>query len=132
MWQSAFGPDITVINDDKPALRRMDGIWYAYGTPWCGKDGININTRAPLAGICFLKQAQENKIYRLSPQEALKKILTQTIYKFEDVRRLDNLLRSLNLLLQEIPVFELENVPEPSAAELSYHTMSAAAIEVNL
>ena len=48
LWQAAF-PGVQVINDDKPALRRLQGVWYAYGTPWCGKDGINRNEKAPLA-----------------------------------------------------------------------------------
>ena len=43
LWQSTFGEKVKVFNDDKPALRRLDDGWYAYGTPWCGKDGININ-----------------------------------------------------------------------------------------
>ena len=132
LWQAVFGPDARVINDDKPALRYVDGTWYAYGTPWCGKDGININEKAPLAGVCFLKQASENKITRLGQAEAMKKILTQTIYKFNDINRLDKLLNSLNIFLQEIPVYELENVPEPSAARLSFETMYAGAQEANL
>ena len=64
LWQEVFGGDTRVINDDKPALRCIDGIWYAYGTPFCGKDGININERVPLAGICFLKH-MINQVYFL-------------------------------------------------------------------
>lgn len=123
LWKKTFGPDTYIINDDKPALRRIDGIWYAYGTPWCGKDGINKNEKVPLAGLCFLKKAQENKIRRLEAEEAIKKILSQTIYKFDDIVSLDSLLCSLDLFLKEIPVYELENVPLPSAALLSYETM---------
>ena len=123
LWQKTFGPEAYVINDDKPALRRMDGVWYAYGTPWCGKDGINRNEKAPLAGICFLKKAPENKIRRLDRLEAMKKIMSQTIYKFNEVEKLDLLLGNLELLLMEIPVYELENIPEPSAARLSYEIM---------
>lgn len=132
LWQDAFGPDIRVINDDKPALRRVDGVWYAYGTPWCGKDGINANEMAPLAGVCFLRKAKENKIRRLSKIEAMQKILSQTIYKFSDVNQLDKLLGHLDVFLQEIPVYELENVPEPSAARLSYETMYCGAKEAGL
>ena len=51
LWQSTFGEAAQVFNDDKPALRRREGRWYAYGTPWCGKDGINQNKKVPLAGI---------------------------------------------------------------------------------
>ena len=132
LWQSTFGPDAHVINDDKPALRRIDGKWYAYGTPWCGKDGINMNEKAPLAGVCFLKKAPENKIRRLSKFEAMQRILGQTIYKFQSEERLDKLLGSLEVFLNEIPVYELENVPEPEAAKLSFETMRKGAQEAGL
>ena len=33
LWQQTFGEAVQVFNDDKPALRRLDGRWYAYGTP---------------------------------------------------------------------------------------------------
>ena len=124
LWQQ-LRQDAYVINDDKPALRRMDGIWYAYGTPWCGKDGINRNEKVPLAGICFLKQAPENRIRQLEPFEAAQRILAQTIYRFSDAALLDQMLASLELLLREIPVYELENRPEPDAARLSMKTMGA-------
>lgn len=132
LWQSTFGGDVHVINDDKPALRRLENRWYAYGTPWCGKDGINSNEKVPLAGLCFLKQASENKIRRLSKFEAMQKIMGQTMFRFYSGERLDKFLVSLNLFLDEIPVYELENVPEPSAAQLSYETMRAGVPEVNL
>lgn len=129
LWQQVFGEAARVINDDKPALRRMDGQWFAYGTPWCGKDGINQNRRAPLAGICFLKQAKENRIRRLSAQEALQKLLSQTIRKFRDVQRLDLLLEQLDDLVRRVPVYELENRPEAEAARLSFETMRPEARE---
>lgn len=132
LWQREFGPETVVINDDKPALRRIDGTWYAYGTPWCGKDGINCNMKVPLAGICFLKQADQNRIRRLTSQEALQRILGQTIWRIQSVKRLDLLMNHLDDLLTRIPVFELENRPEPAAAQLSYTTMRHAAEEMGL
>ena len=123
LWQQVFGSGAVVINDDKPALRRIDGVWYAYGTPWCGKDGINSNERARVAGVCFLKQAPENRIRRLTTFEALQKMLSQTIRKFDSADGLDRMLGNLDLFLREIPIYELENRPEPAAARLSYETM---------
>ena len=38
LWQKVFGEAAKVFNDDKPALRRLADRWYAYGTPWCGKN----------------------------------------------------------------------------------------------
>lgn len=123
MWQQTFGSAAQVFNDDKPVLRRVDGKWFAYGTPWCGKDGINQNKKVPLAGICFLKQAEENKIRRLNKQEAFQKIFSQTMRQFKQVEMLDRVIQITETLVQEIPVFELENRPEPAAALLSYEAM---------
>ena len=111
-----------VFNDDKPALRLLDGTWYAYGTPWCGKDGINKNMKVPLAGICFLAQAKENRMERLSPDVALRHLLSQTIrfLREADTRQL---LQLLDHLLRHIPVYRLENLPNEEAAKLSYETM---------
>ena len=129
LWQQLPELETTVINDDKPALRRIDGTWIAYGTPWCGKDGINANASGSLAGICFLMQAKQNKIRRLSAEEAMPLVLAQTIWKLSDARKLDKLLHLLEQLLEEIPIYELENLPEPAAAALSYETMRQGAKE---
>lgn len=123
LWQQQFGPDAVIINDDKPALRRIDGTWYAYGTPWCGKDGINENRSAPVAGLCFMKKSDHNSIRRLDTFEAMQRIMGQTIYKFRSAEKLDKMLAHLESFLIEIPVYELENRPEPAAASLSYETM---------
>lgn len=131
IWQQTFGAEnALVFNDDKPALRRLDGKWYAYGTPWCGKDGINENMRVPLAGICFLKQAKENTIIRLTKKEAVYRVFSQTLHRFYKEENLDLMLAHVDKLVREIPVFELHNRPEPEAARLSYETMRQAAQEV--
>ena len=131
LWQSVFGERAQVFNDDKPALRRLDGRWYAYGTPWCGKDGINLNQKWPLGGICFLEQAQENRIRRLSAAEALPLVLAQTTYRLQP-QSMELLLASLDKLLCEVPVFLLENRPDEAAARLSFETMRRAAEEEGL
>ena len=132
LWQQAFGADAQVFNDDKPALRMLEGRWYAYGTPWCGKDGINQNKKVPLAGICFLKQAPENRIRALAPREALGRIMAQTTHRMKLAENLDLLLGRLEKIVQMIPVYELENRPEPEAACLSYETMRSGAEEMGL
>ena len=131
LWQDVFGECAQVFNDDKPALRRLDGRWYAYGTPWCGKDGINLNQKWPLGGICFLEQARENRIRLLNAAEALPYFMAQTIYQLWP-HEMDMLLASLDKLLQEVPVFLLENRPEEAAVRLSYETMRRAAEEEGL
>ncbi len=128
-WLRLFGDRARVFNDDKPTLRCLEDGWYAYGTPWCGKDHINQNVKAPLAGICFLQQAAENKIVRLSHSDALHRILAQSSHKFVRMERMEQMLSLLDRLIREVPVFLLENLPDDAAARLSYETMRRAAME---
>lgn len=132
LWMQKFGPAARIFNDDKPALRFIDGRWYAYGTPWSGKNGINENIRVPLAGICFLKKAPLNRIRRLDPREAVMHIVRQTQRRFQRIENLDMMLHQVERLLQSIPVFELENRPEQEAVRLSYETMRRCAEEMGL
>ena len=131
LWQSVY-PDAKVFNDDKPALRRLDGRWFAYGTPWCGKDGININMKVPLGGICFLRRGESNSIRRLSLLEASVRVISQTTHRFKSEERLDLLLSHVDRLVQEIPVYELYCTPTIDAALLSSETMRRGAEEENL
>ena len=125
LWKQLF-PSAKIFNDDKPALRYIDGVWYAYGTPWCGKDGININMKLPVGGICFLRQGKENKIRRLPEIEAAAAIITQTVRRFSTPEKLGVMTDLVDSLVREIPVFELINKPEPEAAIMSHRAMTSA------
>ena len=132
LWQQIFGESAQVFNDDKPALRLVDGRWYAYGTPWCGKDGINQNKKVPLAGICFLKQGSSNSIRPLTKKEAVIATMGQTRVFFKYPQSLQRMTVLLDKLIRQIPVWELENVADPAAARLSYEAMHQAALELGL
>ena len=132
LWQELLGEDAKVFNDDKPALRCLDGVWYAYGTPWCGKDGINLNLKVPLAGICFLKRGEQNAIRTLNSTEASFELISQTIRRFKNAELLDGMLKIVERLVQDVPIYELTNRPDLDAARLSYQTMRRGAKEINL
>ncbi len=131
-WLSEFGSSAVIINDDKPPIRRVDERWFAYGSPWCGKDSIHANMKAALAGICFLKQGTENSIRRLNSNEALHFLLWQTLHRFRYPEYLNMMMELMDKLISEIPVFELVNYPGTESVRLSYETMTAAAEEMGL
>lgn len=122
MWEDLF-LGARVFNDDKPALRLLDGKWYAYGTPWSGK-GQNINVKVPLKAICFLRRGDQPSIRRLSPMEALSAITEQTIVRFHDPKLLDLLADLLNQLLISIPIYELIATKDPNSALLSHKELT--------
>lgn len=132
LWQQCFGEKAQIINDDKPALRLIDGHWFAYGTPWSGKSGINQNVKVPVGGICFLKQGEDNRIRRLTAPEAVPLIFMQTNYPLKKKENMHRLLSAIEALVRQIPIYELENRPEQAAALLSMETMRAGAANSGL
>ena len=66
-----------IINDDKPALRYEEGVWYAYGTPFSGKNNESTNTKVPIRAIVFIDRGEENKVRKMASAEAIKLIFKQ-------------------------------------------------------
>lgn len=79
LWKLVLGDRVYVINGDKPIIRLLEDKLYVYGTPWCGKEMWQTNTRAQLNGICFLERGEENIITRLTPAQAVAKIMKQIL-----------------------------------------------------
>lgn len=124
LWQERFGPErVTVINADKPALRCLDGCFYAYGTPWSGKTAESVNARAPVSAIVFLQQAAANRIQRLANQDAVRLLLWQSLRPSGDAGRLTRLLELLGQLLRTTPVYQLECTISAEAVELVHRTI---------
>ena len=127
LWRDQFGA--VIFNDDKPALRRLEEGWYAYGTPWCGKDGINQNRKVPLGGICFLHRDDENtQIRPMETPEGVCSLMSQTLYQLWP-RQMDQLLSLVEGLVTEIPIFEMSGPPNQETAVLCRDTMTRAAKE---
>ena len=117
-----------MLNDDKPALRLIDGVWYAYGTPWCGKTGQNLNLRFPLAGIARICQAAETTIKPLNPREAIELVFKQTKMPDDMVRRM-KLMQLADKLITMIPFWDLQCTKWPESAIVSYEAMTGKKYE---
>ena len=123
LWLEQFGDRAYILNDDKPALRFVDGKWYAYGTPWSGKHDLNRNTYAPIAGIAVLRQDKTNSIHPYFGTDAIEAILRPVVRPQSAAYRI-LVLETLDKLLSNVPVWELKCNMKPDAALLSYKTMS--------
>ena len=121
MWQKLF-PGIQILNDDKPVIWPEKGKITAWGTPFSGRTDLQRNLGVPLMGICFLKQARENRIRPVAETEALALILNNT-WRPKDDKTMNLLLNGIQQVVEEIPIFELSCTTDPEAAQLSYATM---------
>lgn len=123
LWLKMLGDRAYIINDDKAAFRKIDGKFYVFGTPFSGKNDINVNTSVELGGICFVEQSETNSIERLSNDEALSLLISQTV-RPSNPDRMILLCDFLDDLLKNVPIYKLKCNISLEAAELSYKTMS--------
>ena len=115
--------DALLINDDKPAIRYIDNMWYAYGTPFSGKDNININAKYPLKAICLLsKRRDRNNIRELDSISAFLKLLVSTVGRTSK-ESLDKLSILLNRLIKDIRIYEMDSLADEKGIKEVYEIM---------
>ena len=120
-------PGTDLMNDDNPVVRVCDdGIARVFGSPWSGKTPCYRNVEAPIGGFLQLKQAPYNKIERQSVVDGFASLLTSCSVMKWDRRDYVGTCDTVALLLEKVPTFLLENLPDEAACRLSYETMSKA------
>ena len=117
LWLGEF-PDAHILNGDKPVLRFIDGVPYACGTPWRGKEGYGKNEMLPLRGIAFVHRAKENTAQRTSGTAAVFPFLTQT-YLPEDEESVVRITALADRILGSVPLAELHVNMEKEAAHVA-------------
>lgn len=122
LWRELFGDKVTVVNGDKPICRFIDGELYAYGTPWCGKEGWNKNTRAPLKALCYVERGTESSIAKISPADSSFRIMRQILVP-NDASLASKTLDMIDRMLTKIPSYVLKCNISHKAAELAYDAM---------
>jgi len=119
LWRERFGDRVTMINDDKPLIRITDGEARIYGTPWCGKHGLNTNTSAPLRSIAILERAAVNSVTRISTSEAYPTVLSQ-LNRPRCATAMKKTLLLLDRLTALVKFFRLRVNMEPDAPDVAY------------
>lgn len=122
LWKKLFGESVRVINGDKPIVRYMNGEFIAYGTPWCGKEGMGINSSVPLKAICFLERGSSNDIAKISSADAVSKLFYQVLMP-DDIENMDALLTLLDSTLGAVSCYVLKCNMDTEAAKVAYDGM---------
>ncbi len=121
LWLKQFGDRAYILNDDKPAVRLIGGVWHACGTPWSGKHDLSRPECVPLAGIAMVNRDVTNHIERYSGPMAVYELLSQTLRPKD---KMAVLLELLDKLVSQVPVWKLYCNMDPEAALVSYKAMS--------
>ncbi|MBW1744439.1 MAG: hypothetical protein JRJ47_13575 [Deltaproteobacteria bacterium] len=111
MRQLAAREHMGMLSDDRVVVRKIDGSFKAYGTPWPGEAGIAENRSVPLSGIFFIAHASTNGIREITQQEAVEKILPVTSIPWYDREVMPDVLLFCGDLITQVPTYELHFKP---------------------
>ena len=110
-------PDTIVVNGDKPLIDVDSKL--VYGTPWCGKEGMNTNIAVPLAGIISLERGDSNHIHSITFKEIMPTLIKQCY--IPNSKELS--IKALKLIgeLNSIPYYKLYCNMDKESAEVAYN-----------
>ena len=107
------------VNGDKPIIRFFDGVPYAFGTPWNGKERYGTNTSAPLRGIAIVNRGAENYTEAASPDAVSSMLVTQSYIPKKNARLAMAALSLCNKLIESVTLVDLYCNMDDSAADAS-------------
>lgn len=118
-WREYFGDKVTMINDDKPLIRRIDGKYYVCGTPWMGKSDIGCNMISPIKAIYVLKRGEENRAELTSPGKVIRQLMEATLLP-QNRENMINLLSLFDGLFKDAKLIELHCNTDIEAAKIAF------------
>lgn len=119
MWSKLCGEDMCIINGDKPIIRFFGGEPFAFGTPWCGKEGFNTNKSCRLTDLCFIERGAINKLFPTPTREAVGKIMAQILLT-ENGAAVGKTFELLDALLKQCRLWTVQCTPTVEAAKCAY------------
>ena len=124
-WRRLYRDEVRILNGDKPILQFCDdGTIMVHPSPWKGKERMGSMLKAPLGGIIYLQQGQENTIERMESQDAAVPIYRQFLFLPETEEAVRQVCRMEDKLLRNIPVWRLVNKGDAESAELTHDTLT--------
>ncbi len=120
MWLDVF-KGAEIVNDDKPAVRKIDGKYLAFGTPFSGKHDLSKNAGCQIKGVCFIDRG-ENQIKKITPQQAITPLFNQTIRPKEQ-DKMDCLCEIVNDFLENVPCYAMHCDVSEEAVKMAYEMM---------
>lgn len=122
LWKE-YLKDVIYINGDKPLIRIIDGIPYAFGTPWNGKENYGTNASVPLKAIGFINRSENNYVKEMQNQEILSKLIYQILIPPAEYEA-SKTFELLNEMLKYTKVYNVYCNMDIEAARIAFNTMS--------
>jgi len=116
-----------ILSDDRVIVRRENGAWWMYGTPWHGDAEICSTSRARLDRIFLLDKSTLNEMRALSPAATVARLLSCTFPPFHDAGGMSAVTGTLAAISADVPVTNFSFTNDHSAVDFIRETLEAAA-----
>ena len=112
-------PDVTLLTDEISYVRKQNGGYLAYGTPFTGELAkLGENVSAPVSALYLLAKGSENRIDSVTPGEATRSLLANLLFFAEDEELVQATFHSAFEFVNRVPVSRLTFVPDQRVWEL--------------
>ena len=115
-WAEMFS-DSLIINGDCTVIGKENGIYYVYGSPFCGSSQIRENKKAPLNTVIRLYQGQKNRIVPLSDKEKFILLYEASTVNHHDSDQVQMNTEMLYDIISSVRMIGYECINSPLAAE---------------
>ena len=122
LWLKVFPDRARIINGDNPIVRKDGDGFVAYGTPFCGKEGYQVNTSVPLKGLCYLKHGETNAIQRMDSSLAFAQLLREYQHRFTPENQ-EKYMEMLQQFVENVPIYVLTCNLDGQAPIVAYEGM---------
>ena len=123
LWRKHFGKRVTMINDDKPVIRKISDRFFICGTPWMGKSEIGNNVKAEIKAIYILRRSENNYAEKVSVGMYFKDVLEATVIP-HDKENMEKLISLLDELFKEVPLYVLHCNMDEEAVITAYNAVN--------
>ncbi len=115
LWERFRGAE--VLNGDRSVIRRRDGRFWGYGSPFCGSSGIYRPEGAPIRAVFFPQKSTQTACCRVGALQALRLLYPGLTVNSWDPEFMRVVTEQLSAFAQEVPVFVLQCRPDETAVE---------------
>lgn len=110
--------DADIYNGDRTIIRKIEGKYYGFGSPYAGSSGIYRNESAPIKAIVVIEQGPDNVIRRLRGREAFLPLFRETLMNTWNKEYMEKMTDLLMDAACQIPVYHLFCRPDQDAVNM--------------
>jgi hypothetical protein len=123
LWQER--PGTVILSDDRIVVRREEGHFVMYGTPWHGDAELAASRWGTVDAIFILERGLENSLRSVSVPDAIADLMARSFVPFHDPEAVDRTLGIVGELSHTVSTARLAFVPDNAVCEYLAPSRSA-------